>query len=37
MAKYKIATIPGDGIGPEVMLAGVSVLKKLETVEDISF
>ena len=37
MTKYKIATIPGDGIGPEVMNAGVSVLRKLETVEDISF
>jgi len=37
MTKYKIATIPGDGIGPEVMWAGVSVLKKIETVEDISF
>lgn len=37
MTKYKIATIPGDGIGPEVMSAGVSVLCKLETVEDISF
>jgi len=37
MTKYKIATIPGDGIGPEVTRAGVSVLRKLETVEDISF
>jgi isocitrate/isopropylmalate dehydrogenase len=25
---YKIATIPADGIGPEVIEAGVTVLKK---------
>ncbi|KAL2217603.1 tartrate dehydrogenase [Thermoascus aurantiacus ATCC 26904] len=26
---YKIASIPGDGIGPEVISAGITVLKKL--------
>ena len=26
---YKIATIPGDGIGPEVISAAITVLQKL--------
>lgn len=29
MADYKIAVIPGDGIGPEVIAQGVNVLKKI--------
>ncbi|MGD2142339.1 MAG: isocitrate/isopropylmalate dehydrogenase family protein, partial [Candidatus Bathyarchaeota archaeon] len=29
MAKYRIATIPGDGIGPEVMDAAIYVLESL--------
>ncbi|KAL1960088.1 hypothetical protein VTO42DRAFT_260 [Malbranchea cinnamomea] len=29
---YKIASIPGDGIGPEVISAGITVLKKLAAV-----
>ena len=29
VSKYRIATIPGDGIGPEVMSAAVSVLEAL--------
>ena len=29
---YKIASIPGDGIGPEVISAGVQVLEKLASV-----
>ncbi len=29
MKKYKIAVIPGDGIGPEVISEGVKVLKKV--------
>ena len=37
MAKYKIAEIPGDGIGPDVMAAAVKVLKKLEETRDLSF
>jgi 3-isopropylmalate dehydrogenase len=38
MTKYRIATIPGDGIGPEVMEATVSVLESLtETRSDLSF
>ena len=28
-ASYKIASIPGDGIGPEVISAGIEVLKEL--------
>lgn len=28
---YKIASIPADGIGPEVIEAGITVLKKLAT------
>jgi len=30
MTKYKIAVIPGDGIGPEVMSAAITVLKAME-------
>ncbi len=38
MTKYRIATIPGDGIGPEVMAAAVSVLEGLQEVrKDLSF
>ena len=29
---YKIASIPGDGIGPEVISAGIQVLEKLSSV-----
>ena len=29
MRKHKIAVIPGDGIGPEVLDAGLEVLKAL--------
>jgi isocitrate/isopropylmalate dehydrogenase len=32
MTRYSIATIPGDGIGPEVMEASVSVLEALSDV-----
>lgn len=28
---YKIASIPGDGIGPEVISAGIKVLEKLSS------
>ena len=31
MAKAKIAVIPGDGIGPEVMEQGVRVLRAVES------
>jgi 3-isopropylmalate dehydrogenase len=37
MTKYKIAEIPGDGIGPDVMAAAVKVLEKLEETRDLSF
>ena len=37
MAKYKIAEIPGDGIGPDVMAAAVKVLETLEETRDLSF
>ena len=30
MTKYRVAVIPGDGIGPEVMSAAVSVLRVME-------
>ncbi|HUS77772.1 MAG TPA: isocitrate/isopropylmalate family dehydrogenase, partial [Patescibacteria group bacterium] len=37
MTNYKIAKIPGDGIGPDVMAAAVKVLEALENTRDISF
>jgi len=37
MVKYKIAEIPGDGIGPDVMAAAVKVLETLEETRDLSF
>ena len=38
LTKYKIATIPGDGIGPEVMITAVSILEMLaESRGDIAF
>jgi 3-isopropylmalate dehydrogenase len=37
MTKYKIAKIPGDGIGPEVMTAAIAVLEALEETNDIGF
>ncbi|MFD1851119.1 isocitrate/isopropylmalate dehydrogenase family protein [Oceanobacillus bengalensis] len=38
MKPYKIALIPGDGIGPEVVAEGVKVLKAIEEVDkNISF
>lgn len=32
LTTYRIASIPGDGIGPEVIGAGITVLKKLAAV-----
>ena len=29
MKTYKIAVIPGDGVGPEVLAEGIKVLKKV--------
>lgn len=37
MAKKKIAVIPGDGIGPEVMREGLKVLDALSKVTDFSY
>jgi 3-isopropylmalate dehydrogenase len=37
MTKYKIATIPGDGIGPEVTDAAVKVLQALASKTNIEF
>ena len=37
MTKYKIAKIPGDGIGPEVMAAAIEVLEALEETNEIGF
>jgi len=35
--KYKIAILSGDGIGPEIMLEGVKVLKVIEQRNDVEF
>ena len=32
-ATYKVASIPGDGIGPEVISAAIMVLKKLASIQ----
>ncbi|MEA3344862.1 MAG: isocitrate/isopropylmalate dehydrogenase family protein [Chloroflexota bacterium] len=37
MITYRIATLPGDGIGPEVMAEGVKALRAVGEVADISF
>lgn len=37
MTKYRIAKMPGDGIGPEVMAAAIAVLEALEEKNDIGF
>ena len=37
MSNYKIAILPGDGIGPEIMKEGVKVLKVIEQRNDVSF
>ena len=37
LTRYRIATIPGDGIGPEVMEAAVKVLRALEDRGGIGF
>lgn len=34
---YKICTLPGDGIGPEIMAEGVKVLKALGEKHDVDF
>ena len=34
---YKIAVVPGDGIGQEVIAEGVKVLNALEETADVSF
>jgi 3-isopropylmalate dehydrogenase len=37
MSKYRIAYIPGDGIGPEIMNEGLEVLRSIEKILDLSF
>ncbi|MFQ6051336.1 MAG: 3-isopropylmalate dehydrogenase [Candidatus Hydrothermarchaeota archaeon] len=37
MGSYKIAVIPGDGIGPEVIREGIKVLNAVEEVENLNF
>lgn len=37
VTNYKIAILPGDGIGPEIMKEGVKVLKVIEQRNDVSF
>ncbi len=32
LTRYNIASIPGDGIGPEVISAGITILKKIASV-----
>lgn len=34
---YKIALLPGDGIGPEVMDSALAVLQKAAALDDLSF
>lgn len=33
MKTYKIAVIPGDGIGPEVLQEGIKVLNKISELD----
>ncbi|PZC48002.1 MAG: tartrate dehydrogenase/decarboxylase / D-malate dehydrogenase [Chloroflexi bacterium] len=37
MGKHRIAVLPGDGIGPEVIAEGIKGLRALEAKHDISF
>lgn len=37
MNKYKIAILAGDGIGPEIMVEGIKVLKVIEERNDVEF
>jgi 3-isopropylmalate dehydrogenase len=37
MSKYKIALLDGDGIGPEIMVEAVKVLKLVEQRNDVEF
>ena len=37
MKTYKIAVLAGDGIGPEIMLEGIKVLRVIEERNDVSF
>ena len=37
MTKYRVAYIPGDGIGPEIMNEGFKVLRNIEKISDLSF
>ena len=37
VTKYKIAILPGDGIGPEIMVEGIKVLKVIEARNDVQF
>jgi 3-isopropylmalate dehydrogenase len=35
--EYRIAVLPGDGIGPEVVAEGVKVLRQIEALYDVQF
>ena len=37
MTTYRIATLPGDGVGPEVLAEGVKLLKAVGEAADLSF
>ena len=34
MKKYRIAVIPGDGVGPEVLTEGMKVLKRVSELDE---
>ncbi|MGY8815222.1 MAG: isocitrate/isopropylmalate family dehydrogenase, partial [Gammaproteobacteria bacterium] len=37
MKNYKIAVLPGDGIGPEIMREAIKVLKVIDQRNDVTF
>ena len=37
MATYRIAVLPGDGIGPEVIEEGLKILRALQPVRGVEF
>ena len=36
MTKYKIAVIPGDGVGPEIINEGKKIIECVSEIEDYS-
>ena len=37
MPSYKICVLPGDGVGPEIIVEAVKVLQVLEKLSDVKF